>query len=83
MRARDLIERLQDLVDRFGDLDVLVAHQPSYPLQAGIQVVTACEQPPASDEMAGSPAIYIACGSSGGYAPRAAWEEEPSVGDVL
>ena len=81
MRATDLIERLQDLVDQFGDLEVLVAHQPSYPLQARPQVVTACAQNPAPDEMEGSPAIYIACAASMDYAPRAAWDEEPSVGE--
>ena len=77
MRATDLIERLQDLVDEFGDLDVLVAHQPSYPLEARPNNVTVC--PRAGDDA--RPAIYIACAGSSEYAPRAAWDDEPTLPD--
>jgi hypothetical protein len=73
MRASDLIAALEDLVVEYGDLDVMIAYQPNYPLASPAVNVTACW-------LNGERTVFVAGGGSGEYAPRAAWEE-PSLDD--
>ena len=81
MKLNDLIESLQDLQTRYGDVSVRVAYQPNYPLVGSLDTVTLIE-----NEGGGSkrdePVIWFAVGSApyeeNPYAPSEAWN-----GDVV
>lgn len=68
MKLSQLIEDLQDLLDDHGDLDVAVAHQPTYPLAARPSNVTVAN-------LNGRRTAFVACAESLDYAPREAWDE--------
>lgn len=64
MTVSDLIDMLEDVRIEYGDIDVKIAMQPSWPLEARVKNVTAIEG-----------TCYVACSEPGDYAPREAWEE--------
>jgi hypothetical protein len=87
MSVRDLIERLQDCDP---EAEVLLAHQPSWPLQFEVRGVASSEDIAMSAECnghgdyncddcvaaKGEPVVYLVEGGHPDhpYAPRAAWD---------
>lgn len=85
---RDVIDRLQELAEEYGDgLPVRLAHQPNYPLEYTIgrdveTSIVALESRHADDQNV----VYIGEGSQVGYlSGRAAralgWSDEPDEDD--
>jgi hypothetical protein len=85
MTVNELIEALQDLIqedEENGEREVLLAYQPSYPLQSTVRGVCtseeAQEESERSDDWYGDPeCVYIVEGSQHRerpYAPRGAFE---------
>lgn len=66
MKLTELIEQLADIFVSHGDLEVMLAWQPNYPLQAHIAAVTTFN----------SDTVYLAQGHQPDdpYAPTEAWE---------
>jgi len=77
MTLNELIAQLQTMVEQneiLGEAEVLIAHQPSYPLAVQIDVLTADYTDGDAD-----PVIWIAAGDHPGskrspYAPKHAWD---------
>ena len=66
MKINELIEFLEEMADEAGDVEVLIATQPGWPLQTTVSAVTLVDG-----------TVYLAEGvhpHSSPYAPRAAWE---------
>jgi len=66
MTITELIDELTDALDTHGDLEVMLAWQPNWPLQAHIATVTTVN----------SDTVYLAQGDQPDdpYAPAEAWE---------
>ena len=66
MTISELKEMLSEIEEQHGDLEVVLAWQPTYPLQAHIEAVTAVD----------GEVVYLAQGAAPDmpYAPSEAWE---------
>ena len=66
MTITELIDELETHLANHGDINVLLAWQPNYPLQAHIETITTVN----------SDTLYLAQGHhpDDPYAPREAWE---------
>lgn len=74
MTITELIERLEDVRDDEGDIEVAIAYQPTWPLGAGVANVGARENHSGNGRR-----CWIAATqgdwADDGYAPRSAWDE--------
>lgn len=84
MKLQELINKLQDIADSVENpenIDVVLAMQPSYPLESTIANVctnadTAAESMEDDFDIRNLPditTVYIAEGTNTGYAPRTCW----------
>jgi putative intracellular protease/amidase len=71
MRVSELIERLAEIQENQGDIEVLGAFQPRYPLTASIQAVTTVVIPEADKAT-----VYIALGGSEEYGDSFMWNDD-------
>jgi hypothetical protein len=80
MTISDLIAELEAILEREGDLEVLCAIQPSYPLAHRLEAVTlhtdACEAD--DDDASDEQVVWLAASGDhpyarSPYAPRGAW----------
>jgi len=74
MTVAELIEELTEVADAgFGDLEVLLAHQPSWPLAFTVSCIATPEDIEPEDQ----PVVWIAAGAHpigrSPYAPSNAW----------
>ena len=76
MTLRDLIDRLTDVADEYGDdVEVRLAIQPSWPFEHSIrdvEVVDPADYDEAADENDDPVVVYIAEGRQLGYLPGVA-----------
>lgn len=70
MKLRELIERLEEIEEGCGNLEVKGAFQPNYPLVARVDAVTTI----VDDENKGF--VYIALGEGRDYGSRSMWFDE-------
>jgi hypothetical protein len=82
MTLRDLIDRLTDLAEEYGeDTEVRLAFQPSWPFEHSIGEVAAVDpsephpQMEEDDAPGKTPVVYLGEGSQLGYLPGAAARE--------
>lgn len=82
MRLSDLISQLEDLQDEHGDIEVVAAYQPSYPLAGQVMGACVIDDAEAEDDEptdAAPTVAWIAVGDHphnlSPYAPRAVFEE--------
>jgi hypothetical protein len=71
MRVSELIERLTEIQENQGDIEVLGAFQPRYPLVASISAVTTVVSPKAD-----TATIYIALSGNEEYGYKAMWNDD-------
>lgn len=73
MKVYELIEMLQECD---SDAEVLMAHQPSWPLQFTLRGVATSEDIATGEEDYPGPIVYLVEGSHPDhpYAPHAAWD---------
>ncbi len=69
MTVRELITLLEDYDD---NMQVVIAHQPNYPLQASVQNVT---DAPLADDEEKRELVYVVAGASTEYAPREVFDD--------
>jgi hypothetical protein len=83
LKLTDLIDLLDGQLEEHGDIEVLIASQPSYPLAHSLGAVTALPFSAGSTE----PALWLAAGDHptdrSPYAPTEAWEGESAWQDAL
>ena len=71
MNIRELIEKLSEIEEWYGDIEVRAAFQPNYPLVTDIQELTTVIE---DDE----PTLFIALGDGEDYGTKRMWD-----GDVV
>jgi hypothetical protein len=74
MRVSELIERLTEIQENQGDIEVLGAYQPRYPLVADISAVTTVVLADAD-----TATIYIALSSTEDYGNRFMWNDDETT----